>query len=150
MKKQCIIFLALMTGVVLNVSAQEFKTDISIREQLLNNKVPGAKYGTPAPAKKTVDEPRIPAYASVRFGKAIKEGKLGMPVSTNTGNATAAKPVPVKKDGIKLPSEMTTEEIKAIAEAAKQSASKAARPPLEQPVESKETQVIPEKQQQQQ
>lgn len=117
------MFILAFVSVACIAQAQEYRTDISIREQILNNQQPGMKYAPATPAKKkVVDEPRIPAYASMRMGQAIREGKVGMPISTNVGNATAKKPGAAKANGAKLPSEMTTEEIKAVAEAAKQAA----------------------------
>jgi hypothetical protein len=125
MKKQLLFILALV-GVACIAQAQEYRTDISIRDQVLNNQQPGMKYAPAAPAKKKVIEPRIPDYATKHTGQAIREGKTGLPIATNAGTATAAKPVAAKANGIKLPSEMTTEEIKAALEADKQSAKRAA------------------------
>lgn len=121
MKKQ-LLFILSFVGVACIAQAQEYRTDISIRDQVLNNQQPGMKYAPAAPAKKKIEEPRIPTYASMRVGQAIREGKTGVPVSTNVGTATAQKPVAAKANSVKLPSEMTAEEIKAAADAAKQSA----------------------------
>ena len=121
MKKQLLFILAFV-GVACIAQAQEYRTDVSIRDQILNDQQPGMKYAPAAPAKKKVDEPRIPAYATMRIGQAIREGKTGVPVSTNVGTATAKKPAAIKPTLGKLPSEMTAEEVKAAADAAKQSA----------------------------
>ena len=115
------MFILALVGVACIAQAQEYRTDIPIRDQILNNQQPGMKYAPAAPEKKKVDEPRIPAYAGMHMSKAVREGKTGLPVSTNVGTATAQKPV-AKANGTKLPSEMTAEEIKAVAEAARQSA----------------------------
>jgi hypothetical protein len=145
MKKNLLLLLAFIGAAYSGVQAQEYRTDISIRDQVLNNAQPGLKYAPAQPAKKTVEEPRIPAYASVRVSQAIREGKMGMPVATNVGNATSQKPVAKTSQGIKLPSEMTTEEIRAVAEAAKQSAAKAKLPVIEQTEEIKEPATEPAK-----
>lgn len=116
------MFILAFAGITCIAQAQEYRTDISIRQQVLNNQQPGLKYAAAEPVKKTVDEPRIPDYASRHFGQALREGKIGLPISTSAGNATAQKPVVPKSNNVKLPSEMTSEEIKAVAEAGKQTA----------------------------
>jgi hypothetical protein len=140
MKKQFMFILAFV-GIACIAQAQEYRTDISIRDQILNKQQPGAQYGQEATAKKAV-EPRIPAYANMRVGQAIREGKAGgAPISTNVGNATAKKPAAFKTSST-LPSEMTAEEIKAVAEAAKQ-AVKTAAPVLPNQGDVKEPVSVP-------
>ena len=105
MKKNLLILTMIMAGGFTSLHAQEYATDKSIREQVLNNKQPGAVYAPAGQAKQTPAK----GFEGSSLKKQIEEGKLGMPVKTGTGptiQATETK----RPAGLVLPSEVTPEQ----------------------------------------
>jgi hypothetical protein len=105
MKKNLLILTMVMAGGCIGLHAQEYATDKSIRDQILNNKQPGAVY---APS---VDTKQTPAkgFEGSSLKKQIVEGKLGTPVKTGTGSTNQATETK-RPAGLVLPSEATVEQ----------------------------------------
>ena len=109
MKKIFYISLSFTLLLCAELKAQDNETGESIRDQIKNNKVPGAKYA-PATVNNTA---RDKGFEGSSLAKAIREGKFGgMPVSTSAP-ATTNNPItnPAKSGG--FASEISSSEAKA-------------------------------------
>jgi hypothetical protein len=138
MKKNLLILFVIMTGGCMGLQAQEYAKDISIRDQILNNKQPGAVYAPAGPTKQTPAK----GFEGSSLKKAIEEGKLGVPVKAADGTATKT-PEAKRPAGTVLPSEMTAEQRQAELEKQKAEASKikpAAIPTQEEPAKEERQQ----------
>jgi len=82
-KRGLIMAVALMLGGILQAGAQEYKTDVSIREQLVNGSVPGAQYGP-----KKIQ----PLRQAVVLNKSAHKQSLGEQIKNGTEGGLQAAP----------------------------------------------------------
>ncbi len=136
MKKGFLIMLGMLVAGCISLQAQEYRTDESIRSQILNNRVPGAQYAPATQAEPKKDK----GFTGSSLAKQIKEGKLGMPVSAGNGSEATKSATATKANQAPLTSEQSTEQAKVAAENAKKAATEVKLPPMqeEKPAETKE------------
>lgn len=110
MKKIFFIIALLLAGLSNNAQAQEFKTDESIRSQLINNRVPNANY---APTNTAPIVVKDKGFVGSSLAKEIRDSEMSIkiPVAPTT-------PPPAKVLG--LASEVSESEAKAIIDKTKQ------------------------------
>lgn len=111
MKKKSVFITLFSLSTCLASQAQEYATDKSIREQVVNNKQAGVLYA-PVAQKGEMKEK---GFAGSSLVRAIKDGKMGMPVTNSAPAADKGTSVNEKKTENKLPSEISAEEAKAAA-----------------------------------
>lgn len=110
MKKIFFIAALLLAGLSNNVQAQEFKTDESIRSQVINNRVPNATY---APTNTAPIVNKDKGFVGSSLAKEIRDSETNIktPIAPTT-------PTPAKALG--LASEVGEREAKAISDKTKQ------------------------------
>jgi len=137
------VSLLAFTLITLTGTAQEFKTDVSVRDQFKNNSVPGLKYAAPETQK--VKPATIKPYEGSSLAHELKTGTaVNAKFAAGTGTAAVKATAATTSPTIALPSDMTPEQAKAANE--KDSTKTIAPAPLLQEQTKPVTEEAPKKQ----
>ncbi len=124
MKKSFLIIMILMSVGYIGSQAQEYRTDISIREQIVNNKQPNVAYTSKT---ETSQGTKIKGFTGSSLAKSMKDGKMNIPISNSSGSQIK-KSTPAAQSSTVLPSEISSEQTKKEMETKKQEPAKITLP----------------------
>jgi hypothetical protein len=125
MKRSFFMMVFVLASAYTALQAQEYRTDIGIRKQIVDNRQPNAAY---APEIET-SRHKNKGFAGSSLARAIKDGKISMPVTTApVGPVTTAQPA---RPFVVLPSEVGAGQARAEAETGKPSTGRVALPSQE-------------------